>query len=110
MTTKTEDIFRKVDEYLQKHDISWDKLSSCTTDGAPAMMGKRTGLLVRMKELSPHMIGNHCYLHRQSLSSKNMPAELADVFETVVVVVVVVVNFVKSSATNTRLFRKLCEE
>ena len=51
-------------------------------------------------------MGNHCCLHRQVLSSKTMPPELATVFNEVQVVI----NFVKSSATNTRLFKRLCEE
>lgn len=105
-TTTAEDIFRRLDDYMCAHNIPWNKLVSCTTDGAPAMMGKRNGLLAKIKQVNPNVLGNHCCLHRQSLSSTNMPEELSSVFATVVRAV----NFVKSSATNSRLFHKLCGE
>ena len=105
-TAKAEDIFDIINDYFCANEIDWSHLTFCTTDGAPAMMGKRTGGLTQIKRVAPTCMGNHCCLHRQVLSSKTMPPELATVFNEVQVVI----NFVKSSATNTRLFKRLCEE
>ena len=69
------------------------------------MMGKKTGVIKRLKSVSPQLIGHHCCLHRQVLSSKAMPGELATTFNHIVEII----NAIKSSATNSRLFTELCE-
>ena len=105
-TARADDIFDIINIYFQSHNIDWKKLVFCTTDGAPAMMGKKTGVITRAKNMSPDMIGNHCWLHRQVLSSKAMPEELSAVFNKVTETI----NAIKSSATNSRLFTQLCQD
>ena len=46
-----------------------------------------------------------CFIHREALASKTLPCGLQDVLK----VTIKIVNFVRSSALHTRLFRKLCE-
>ena len=41
-TCKAEDIYDIISNYFQVHKMDWNTLVSCTTDGAPAMMGKKT--------------------------------------------------------------------
>lgn len=41
--TKADDVLRLVANLFQKQQIKWEKLSSVCTDGAPTMIGKRTG-------------------------------------------------------------------
>ena len=48
----------------------------------------------------------HCMIHRQALAAKTLPESLQNVLD----IVIKTVNFVKNSALNTRLFRKLCSE
>ena len=103
-TCKAEDIYELISDYFHIHKIDWNTLVSCTTDGAPAMMGKKTGVIKRLKCVAPQLIGNHCCLHRQVLSSKAMPGELATTFNHIVEAI----NAIKSSATNSRLFTELC--
>ena len=52
------------------------------------------------------MIGSHCIIQRQALACKTLPETL----NTLLKLVIKVVNFVKSSALNTRLFEALCYE
>ena len=89
---------------MSNHNKSLSSLSYCTTDGAPAMMGKRNGFISLLKAGAPKCIGMHCNLHRQVLSSKFLPVDLNDVFKDVIEII----NFVKS--TNLRLFMKLCKD
>ena len=82
-----------------------ETLVSCTTDGVPAMMGKRTGVIKRPKCVAAQLIGNHCCLHRQVLSSKAMLGELVTTLDHIVEAI----DAIKSTATNSRLFPELCE-
>ena len=104
-TCKAEDIYEILYNYFHVHKIDWDTLVSYTTDGAPAMMGKKTGVIKRLKCVAPQLIGNHCCLHRQVSSSKAMSGELATTYNHIVEAI----NATKSSATNSRLFTELCE-
>ena len=55
--------------------------------------------------MNPDMIFNHCMIHRQALAAKNMQPDLHGVLTDVIKIV----NFVKFSALNSRMFSKLCE-
>jgi hypothetical protein len=48
----------------------------------------------------------HCFIEREKLACKTMFLELHDVFTQAVKII----NFIKSSALNSRLFKILCEE
>ena len=69
------------------------------------MTGIQSSLIARIRAMNPDMIFNHCMIHRQALAAKNMQPDLHDVHKDVIKVV----NFVKSSALNSRMFSKLCE-
>ncbi|KAJ4944234.1 hypothetical protein JOQ06_012779 [Pogonophryne albipinna] len=68
------------------------------------MAGLKSGLIALVRDVSPQVMWTHCMLHRESLVAKDMSAELADVMDSVVKVV----NLVKKSALQTRLFSNLC--
>ena len=102
-TTTACDVFDTVGSFLQNHDIPWRNVC---TDGAPAMLGCRSGFQRLIINASPKAIGTHCMIHRQVLATKTLPPEFQDIMKSVVSVV----NVVKASASNSRLFRKLCSE
>ena len=55
-TTKGKDIFNIVDEFLKKNDLEWSKLVGCTTEAAPAMLGRKSGFQSYVKAVSPEII------------------------------------------------------
>ena len=98
-TTTARDVFDTVGSFLQNHYILWGNVCGVCTDGAPAMLGCRSGFQ-RLVINAPKAIGAHCMIHRQVLATKALPQESQDIMKSVVSVV----NFVKTSASNSRLF------
>lgn len=42
-TTTARDVFNTVSSFLESYGISWDKVCGVCTDGAPSMLGRRSG-------------------------------------------------------------------
>lgn len=70
------------------------------------MLGSQSGFKARVKAVKSKVKHMHCMIHRQALAAKTLPSELKEVLEDTVKMV----NFVKSSALNSRLFRLLCSD
>ena len=104
-TTKAEDVFKLVASYFDGKRIQWEKLISITV-GAPTMLDYRSCFVTRIKQKSTNEVGTHCVIYREALASKTLSASMKDKLA----IAIRVVNFVKASATNTRLFSKLCKE
>lgn len=106
-TTRAVDVFNKVAEFFEKHGITWMMVGSVCTDGAPAMLGARSGFVALVKQRAPHhVIVTHCVLHRHALASKTLPRTLHNVMD----IIVKVVNFIRGRALNHRVFKAFCEE
>ena len=75
-------------------------------DGAPTMLASQSGFIARIKQKSPNAVGTHCVIHREALASKTLTAAMKDKLT----IAIRIVNFVKASATNTRLLNHLCKE
>ncbi|KAG0723767.1 General transcription factor II-I repeat domain-containing protein 2 [Chionoecetes opilio] len=109
-TTTGQDIFDAVLQCVKQHSLDLSRLVCVTTDGAPAMTGKKKGaasLLVRHCEAARHtqpIHKVHCIIHHESLCSKS--ANLTDVMS----VVVKVVNSILSRSLNHRQFQALTDE
>uniref|UniRef100_UPI00358EC2D2 protein FAM200C-like n=1 Tax=Myxine glutinosa TaxID=7769 RepID=UPI00358EC2D2 len=104
-TTKSVDIMNIVNNFMEENGIEWTKLGSLCTDGAPAMMGKRSGFVALVKDKCPDVIVTHCVLHRHALATKTLPKELGDVMA-----IVTAVNVIRARALNHRLFQVFCED
>uniref|UniRef100_A0A8C0JE03 Uncharacterized protein n=1 Tax=Chelonoidis abingdonii TaxID=106734 RepID=A0A8C0JE03_CHEAB len=104
--TTAQDIFNKVNAFFESNGIEWKNLCGICTNGAPAMMGARSGFQQKVKCVSPNVIVTHCGIHRQVLAAKTLPICL----NAVVDVVIRAVNYMKAHALNSRLFRELCNE
>ena len=105
-TSKAVDVFLMLIDFFNKTELSWSKLVEVCTDGAAAMIGANSGLISLVKQKNPAIQGTHCMIHKAALVSKTIPKRLHERMS----VVIKVVNYVKSSALNTRLFSKLCKD
>ena len=104
--TKEEDVFELVDNFFKENVFQWSKLVDCTTDGAPAMLGRKSGLQARVKGISPSVICVHCFIHEFALAAKFLPPNL----KTNLNLIVKMINYIKTSALNSRLFKIICED
>ena len=105
-TTRGEDIFKTIDAFFKANNIKWEQLCGLCTDGAPAMLGHSSGFHAHVKKVSPDCTFMHCMIHREALASKTLGPDLTEVLRQVIKLI----NTVKSSALNTRLFRRFCEQ
>ena len=104
-TTKGEDVMEMISSFFESNDLQWKNLCGVCTDGAPAMLGSRSGFQSKVKELAPQAKGLHCMIHLSALATKTLPKPLQEVLDSLVTIV----NYMKSSALNTRLFKELCK-
>ncbi|XP_003738604.1 SCAN domain-containing protein 3-like [Galendromus occidentalis] len=99
--------FEALGSYFSEHGIDWKKCVGICTDGAANMVGRKTGLVARVKQVAhPELISSHCLIHREQLVAKPMSRELHEVMTTVVSII----NHVRHKAMCSRLFKSLCEE
>ena len=104
-TTRGIDVFEKVNEFFIDNGLVWENLCGVCTDGAPAMLGRHSGFQARVRTQVPEVLSLHCMIHRHALAAKTLPPLLLDVMSGVIKLV----NYIKSSSLNTRLFRELCK-
>uniref|UniRef100_K7FE96 Uncharacterized protein n=1 Tax=Pelodiscus sinensis TaxID=13735 RepID=K7FE96_PELSI len=105
-TLKAPDIMKTISNFLKENRLSWGKLIGVCINGAPAMLGSRSRLVTLVKEKNPAVITAHCIIHTQALAAKTLPDDLCDSLN----LAIKIVNFVKNSALNTRLFDALCTD
>lgn len=101
-TSKGKDVMKIICDNLEKYGLDWNKLAGFFTDGAPAMLGLRSGLAALVKEKNPATVTMHCMIHRQALASKTLPESLKSAME----MAINMVNAVKRSSLNSRIFKK----
>ena len=49
-TTKAGDVMELISAFFEKEGLKWDKLVGVCTDGAPAMLGSRSGFVTLVKQ------------------------------------------------------------
>ena len=104
-TTKGIDIFSKTNYFFQDKDnqLEWKNCVAVCSDGAPSMLGVHRGFASYVKEVNPNIIITHCMIHQEVLVALDLQPELYTVMQDVIKMV----NYIKSSALNSRLFESL---
>ncbi len=97
-TTKGEDVFNILNNYLDKLQLSW---KSCV--GIYSMVGCVKGLTSFVKKENENIIITHCFLHREALMANTLGDKLKEDLHQVVEMV----NFVKTRPVKSRLFEQL---
>ncbi|XP_039750840.1 SCAN domain-containing protein 3-like [Pararge aegeria] len=105
-TTRGEDVFQTLKQFIEENGLDWSKLVGVCTDGAPSMMGVRSGFQALVKQVAPQILSYHCLIHRYALAVKTLPPDLLSTLNDVVKIV----NHIRGSATNSRIFKVLCDE
>ena len=105
-TTKGKDVFNVLADFFKENELDWSMLVGCTTDGAPAMLGRKSGFQVYVKNVAANATFVHCFIHRFALCTKVLPSELLSCLNKIIKIA----NFIKTSALNARLFARLCED
>ena len=70
------------------------------------MLGKHSGFKAKLQQVAPQAFMIHCMIHREALAARTMPESMMNIL----LQVIQIVNHIKSSALNTRLFRLFCHE
>ena len=70
------------------------------------MIGHRSGFVALMKQVAPHIVSNHCAIHKIALAYKTLPLELKSVLYSVVKAV----NFIRGRAVNSRVIKAFCDD
>ena len=96
-TTKGKEVFNVLDNFFKLNELDWRKLIGCTTDGAPSMLGRKSGFQAHVKAVSPNVTSVPCFIHRFALSAKVLPPKLLSCLYRIIKMV----NVVKTSALNT---------
>lgn len=61
-----------VKEIMESVCSDWeDKVVAFSSDGAAVMMGAKRGVITRLKENKPYVVGVHCMAHRLELSFRD---------------------------------------
>uniref|UniRef100_UPI00358EA82C protein FAM200C-like n=1 Tax=Myxine glutinosa TaxID=7769 RepID=UPI00358EA82C len=100
------DVMQLVKDFFAKHDLDIKVIGSVCTDGAPAMLGNKSGFSALMKKEIPDLQVTHCFLHRHALASKTLPPNLKKVLDTCVKII----NWIRGRALNHRIFKSFCED
>ena len=62
-------ITSRVCEYVASANLGMSKMRGIATDGASTMRGRHSGVVARLKTITPSAIGVHCAAHRLNLAS-----------------------------------------
>ncbi|CAI9729984.1 Hypothetical predicted protein [Octopus vulgaris] len=109
-TTTGKDLFNSVINSSIRSGLTLNKLASITTDGAPSLTGKHSGLVKllndKIKEDFPlhSVLSFHCIIHQESLCKSSL--KLKHVIEPVVHAV----NLIRSRGLKHRQFRSFLED
>ena len=82
-TIQVSEIFKTLNDYFAEK-LNWFSCVDVCTDGAAAMIGRLSGLTVRIKEVAPECEVTHCVIHREMLASRKILPELNNVFDDIV--------------------------
>lgn len=58
-------------DYMEKYRIPWERMVGFCTDGALAMVGRRSGLRTLITQRASAAMWNHCMIHCEQLALKN---------------------------------------
>ncbi|XP_041419118.1 general transcription factor II-I repeat domain-containing protein 2-like [Xenopus laevis] len=104
-TTKSRDLYEAVKNMLNRYSLSFVNISGIVTDGAPAMVGRREGLVKLIENdaiaaKNSHLMKYHCIVHQENLCAKALK------MDNIMQIVIKAVNFIRAKGLNHRQFQE----
>ena len=100
------DVVNVLADLFEENELDCSMLFGCTTDGAPAILWRKSGFQAYVKNVVANATFVHSFIHRFALSTKVLPSELMSCLNKIIKIV----NVIKTSALISRLFPRLCED
>ena len=63
ITATVQDAMDSISEIFETEGLQWEKLCGVCMDGAPAMLGSKSGFQIKVKEKSPQVKEVHCMMY-----------------------------------------------
>ncbi|KAI6646023.1 general transcription factor II-I repeat domain-containing protein 2-like [Oopsacas minuta] len=104
-TTTGADLLEAVHRVLRDYNLSLANLTGLTTDGVPAMVGAKRGVVSLIEKeitefgFTQKLLKTHCIIHQEALCAKSVS------FQDVMKVVVKIVNYIRSRGLKHRQFK-----
>ena len=77
VTMKGKDAFNVLAIFFDQKELDWKiMLVGCSTDSAPAVLGRKLGFQAYVKDVPLNATFVHCLIHRFSLCAKMLPSDL----------------------------------
>lgn len=104
--TTGEQLFDTFDDFMTKHGISYENLTSVVTDGAPSMVGREKGFVRFVQKKNRSVLAFHCIIHSSVLCAK-----LNNSFAQIMTKVMKLINYLRSkSALQHRQLKAFLQE
>ena len=105
-TTKGKDVINVLADFFKENELDLSMLVGCMTDGAPGMLGRKSGFQAYVKNVAATATFVHCFIHRFAFSTKVLPSELMSCMNKIIKIV----NVIKTSVLNSWRFSRLCKD
>ena len=84
--TTASELFKSLNDYFAEK-LNYSFCVGVCTDGAAAMIGRLSGLTVRIKEVSPKCKATHYVIYREMLASRKISPEVKCVLDDIVKII-----------------------
>ena len=107
-TTKSRDLYEAVKDMLKWFSMSIVNISGIVTDGAPAMVGKRKGLIKLIKNnaiatQNSCLMKYYCIVHQENLCTKGLK------MDNIMQIIIKTVNFIRAKGLNHWQFQEFLQ-
>jgi hypothetical protein len=90
--------------FLSSYDSSWKSCTSTCMDSVPFISGSLKRFIALAKQKNPRIVSTQYFLHREALVSKSVVPKFQEILDETIKMV----NYIKNSPLQPRLFSALC--
>ena len=83
--TTSVEIFKVLNDFIEQNGISWEKCVEVCSDGACAMTGRHSGVVMRIQSVAPNAVFTHCSIHREALAAKMLQSSFKNVLNNAII-------------------------